>query len=219
MPRIIALEGNIGAGKSTLMAALKARFSKDTRIAFADEPVNLWQSIRNEEGKSILECYYADPRKYAFCFQMIACGTRLKALRDASSPAFGSPPPDIVVTERCLDSDYKVFAKLLIADGLLSSTEVATYGIWRDAVGDLFAPSAILYLRSTPSLARARIHERARVGEVVDIEYLKRLHVAHEEWITSLAGCVTGGTVVLDAQQGPGVIARDAIRHIERMLN
>jgi deoxyadenosine/deoxycytidine kinase len=37
MVLLLAIEGNIGIGKSTLLANLKAHFAGDKRVAFVDE--------------------------------------------------------------------------------------------------------------------------------------------------------------------------------------
>jgi deoxyadenosine/deoxycytidine kinase len=55
----------------------------NTVFRFLEEPVDVWSSIQDKNGKNILEKYYADQTKYAFSFQMMAYISRLSLLRKA----------------------------------------------------------------------------------------------------------------------------------------
>ena len=55
----------------------------NTVFRFLEEPVDVWSSIHDKNGKNILEKYYADQTKYAFSFQMMAYISRLSLLRKA----------------------------------------------------------------------------------------------------------------------------------------
>ena len=74
---IIAVEGNIGSGKSTLVQNLELKLSKNADICFLQEPVDEWDQIKDAEGKTMLEKYYGNQEKYAFSFQMMAYISRL----------------------------------------------------------------------------------------------------------------------------------------------
>ena len=50
-PILISIEGNIGAGKSTLIESLKL---KNPTWNFVDEPVGMWSSLKDDNGNSIL---------------------------------------------------------------------------------------------------------------------------------------------------------------------
>ena len=60
IPKIISIEGNIGAGKTTFVEKLKEELKHDKDIIFITEPVNIWESIKDNENKSILERFYTD---------------------------------------------------------------------------------------------------------------------------------------------------------------
>ena len=62
---LISVEGNIGAGKSTLIEFLKKR-----GFIVKPEPVIDW-TIASTNGTTInvLEEYYKNPKKYCFCLQ------------------------------------------------------------------------------------------------------------------------------------------------------
>ena len=78
---IVSFDGNIGSGKSSLVAALELFQKNREDICFLQEPVNEWNTICDKENKTILENYYEDQTKYAFSFQMMAYISRLSLLR------------------------------------------------------------------------------------------------------------------------------------------
>jgi thymidylate kinase len=92
---LVSIEGNIGAGKSTLIESLKTTFANS--VVFVDEPVDEWSTVTDSDGVTILQKYYADQKRYAFAFQMMAFITRAKRLR----LALAENPHKIIVTERC----------------------------------------------------------------------------------------------------------------------
>ena len=110
--QIISIEGNIGSGKSTLLAHLKENCPN---VVFLKEPVDEWEKIRDENGTTMLEKFYADQTKYSFSFQMMAYISRLKILRDTIR---NHPErPITIITERSLNTDKMVFAKMLYDSG------------------------------------------------------------------------------------------------------
>lgn len=82
MFKIVSIEGNIGSGKSTLLENLRKHYNHDARIIFLKEPVDDWGKIKDTQGNTMLQKFYADQEKYSFAFQMMAYISRLKILRD-----------------------------------------------------------------------------------------------------------------------------------------
>ena len=58
IPKIIAIEGNIGSGKSTLVSKLEEIFKNNSDYYFLQEPVSIWNTIKDENGVTILEKFY-----------------------------------------------------------------------------------------------------------------------------------------------------------------
>ena len=116
---LISIEGNIGSGKSTVIEWLKTQENKN--IVFVDEPVNEWLSIKDKDGMNALDCFYKDQKQNAFCFQILAYITRLKKLILKLEEYANQDI--IIITERSIDTDRNVFAKMLYEDGLISSIE------------------------------------------------------------------------------------------------
>jgi len=109
MSQIISIEGNIGSGKSTILNSLKEYFKSNQKIVFLQEPVAEWNEIRDKNNITILSKFYENQKKYSFAFQMMAYISRLSLLKDT----IAKYPDSIIITERCLNTDRHVFAKML----------------------------------------------------------------------------------------------------------
>ena len=196
---VIAIEGNIGVGKSTFLERLRAEFADDARVVFVAEPVAEWESVRDEKGRGVLECYYRDKNRYAFSFQMLAYISRLSALRAALAAR-----PAVVVMERSLETDRRVFAAMLHDDGHIGQLEMSIYLKWYDAFMADLPPTKHVYLRCDPATAAARAKRRARAGECVPLAYLRACHDYHERWLMSGdARCVVRLAADADTREDP----------------
>lgn len=187
-PILVSIEGNIGSGKSTLLAQLKER---NPSWRFIDEPVSSWLQFKDASGKSLLELFYEDKRRWAFTFQNTALLTRLEntvgAVEDWKRETFDYAQPQVFITERCVDTDANVFAKLLAAEGDMTKVEVDLYQRWFHAFASTsLRPSAYIYVDTPPEVCSLRIKKRNRDGESnIPDEYLRKLYDAHEEWLGS----------------------------------
>jgi deoxyadenosine/deoxycytidine kinase len=176
--RLFTIEGNIGAGKSTLLQKLREIKTVGSRpLVFVPEPVDSWQEVVDADGKHILELFYTDQCKYAFAFQMLAFISRYSLLEEAVK----ANPTAVIVTERCLFTDYFVFASMLHETGCMSEVEFAIYKKWFDRFNTT-PLSGIVYLKCRPEKALARCKSRNRPGESVDLAYLTLCDEKHE-WI------------------------------------
>ena len=107
--RVIFLEGNIGAGKSTLGNRLKAT----GHFEFIPEPVAVWRE------KGMLKKFYDAPPRWAFTFQWAAFMTRAKTWHDIITTTDHSR----VVLERSIYCDLHVFAKNCYETGFMDEDE------------------------------------------------------------------------------------------------
>jgi deoxynucleoside kinase len=178
--RIISIEGNIGSGKSSLVSILKERFSYSKNICFLQEPIDIWNTIKDYEGKTILENYYKDQTKYAFSFQMMAYISRLSMLkREIRKNKY-----DIIITERSLNTDRFVFAKMLYDDKKIDELQYQIYLKWFEEFIEEIPKIEIIYIRTSPHVAYERVKKRAREGEsTIELEYLEYCHRYHEYWL------------------------------------
>jgi deoxyadenosine/deoxycytidine kinase len=183
--RIISIDGNIGSGKSTLVSDLKQRFEDEKNICFLQEPIDLWNTIRDENDITILENYYKDQTKYAFSFQMMAYISRLSMLKKE----INKNKYDIIITERSTNTDRYVFAKMLFDDKKIEKIQYEIYLKWFDEFISELPTIEVIYIRTSPNVAHERVKKRAREGEsVIELEYLKRCHEYHENWLNKERG-------------------------------
>ena len=78
-------------------------------VVFVQEPVDIWQTIKDKNGETILTKFYRSNEDYAFAFQMMAYISRLSLLKKTVL----DNPGKIIITERCVETDKNVFAKML----------------------------------------------------------------------------------------------------------
>ncbi len=184
---VMTIEGNIGAGKSTILRAIERYLdchsdkTLQSRIHFIMEPVDIWESIQDASGQTILQKFYKDQHKYAFSFQMMAYISRLslfkKSVREMKDK-------DIFIVERSLCADRNIFLQMLHDDGMIEDVEAQIYHRWYDEFSADFPVHKIIYIDSSPEKCYERIHKRMRGGEErIPLEYLKRCNKYHQNWL------------------------------------
>ena len=94
-----------------------------------------------------------------------------------------SKKSDINVTERCVLTDKNVFARMLTEDGFMSKMEDQMYNDWFGIFEKFANIDLVVYIKTDPTICEERIKIRAREGENIPLDYLKRLHEYHEKWI------------------------------------
>lgn len=182
MVQIISIEGNIGSGKSTFVDYLKQNYKQDN-IIYLQEPIDEWNKIKDNDGKTILEKFYENQHQYSFSFQMMAYISRLDLLRKTMK----EHPKAIIITERSLFTDKYVFAKMLYDSQKMEKIEYTIYNNWFYSMLDLAPLSKIVYLKTEPDISFGRIHKRNREGEAgIPFEYIKDCHEYHNNMIDHL---------------------------------
>ena len=184
---IVAIEGNIASGKSTYLEILKERYAGNPRVSFLDEPVDVWEKIKDKYGVSMLQKYYSNPSKYAFSFQMMALGTRLSILKQKMESVSAD---HVIITERSVFTDKDVFAKMLYDEKMIEDVEFQIYNKWfEDFV--VYKVDRIVMLKTSPPISFERVHKRGRVGEVIPIEYLEKCDKYHQDMLATTSVPVT----------------------------
>ena len=166
---IFFLEGNVGAGKSTVLNHLKQEFPDD--LTTVPEPVALW-----EESGLLAEMY--DGRLSRATFQFVALITKMSSLLDA----IRSCKTNVLLVERSPYSDLEIFA-----EGTLEQTDLIAYKLahkqlikeFEREAGD--AKKTFVFLENlTISQLIGRIRKRNRDGEArVDEDFLRMLDARH----------------------------------------
>jgi deoxyadenosine/deoxycytidine kinase len=193
---IISIEGNIGSGKSTLLEHLRLKL-ENNNVIFLKEPVEIWETIKDASGDTMLQKFYADQKKYAFSFQIMAYISRLSLLKKAMRENTGA----IIITERSLHTDKMVFAKMLFDSNLIEDVNYQIYLKWFDEFTVECPLNKIIYVNADPAICFDRIKKRSRVGEsCIPLEYLQDCHKYHNDMITILNNQLIK-QIVLDGNQ------------------
>jgi len=187
--RLVSIEGNIGAGKTTLISKLKAKYEERDDILFLEEPIDVWNTIQDENGKNILQNFYKNLGKYAFAFQVMAYTTRLQLMKKTIENA--PRTVKVIVMERSLEADANIFAKMLFEEGIMNRLEYQIYLlIARDNWED-YGVDGIIWLRTEANECYSRIQSRNREGEEgIDLAYLRKCEEYHLEWLSANLGFV-----------------------------
>jgi len=172
----VYIEGNIAAGKSTLLNILQKELGPLAECV--SEPLNLWT---NFHGYNLLASMYGD-NPQAFQLQTFI---QLTMARIQMTP---SKFP-IKITERSLLSERFIFIENLKSCNLVSELEYLILVEWFNFLHSQAAPvSEIIYLRTDPESAFSRLKSRARLEEkLTTFNYIKNLHDLHESWLVPLS--------------------------------
>ena len=148
----VSIEGNIGSGKSSVLAAL-ATALPDCPVF--TEPVDEWTDL--------LDIFYASPAEWGLAFS-------LKVLLSFREPA----KRDMCLIERSPLACRHVFSQLLYNDGSLTQHEWDLFKEYFDLLA--WTPDVIVYIETPVDLCMERIQVRGRAAEKsLDAEYLNRV--------------------------------------------
>lgn len=199
---IISIEGNIGAGKSTMLECLN---ELGAGVSIVQEPVLEWQELQTEEKRGLLESFYHDQKTYAFQLQMYALLTRFRAAQEASR--FN----DVVVVERSIFTDRSVFADMLEKQGKLSQSEAEILNRWSRYFCSQLPETVVIYLNTPVDVCYQRIQQRARKGEEkITSDYLEQVEEHHRSMLAEHQG----HTIELDGCKDPLELAQELLEVI-----
>ena len=183
-PRIVFIEGGIGCGKSTLVEHMK-KYCETNELKYLtiQEPVDIWTTIKNDDGKSIIEAFYEDQFKYGFYFQIMAYITRLKRLQEAFETA-RNEEYDLIICERSLYTDKNVFCKMLYDEGKIDEYGFQIYNKWFEHFQSFLKDANFIYLKTDFKVCFERVNKRQRIGETsITEEYLRKNNEYHDNWL------------------------------------
>jgi deoxyadenosine/deoxycytidine kinase len=184
----ITIEGNIGSGKSTLINRLRQELKDDEyEFVFIDEPVDIWQSLKDENGQSLLQLFYQDSTRWGYTLQSTAFITRymnsINALKQQQRNT-SSKSKTVFISERCVLTDRYVFAEMLKDTNKLSPIEWSVYVFWYEQFAKLVPIRGVIYVKTDPETCVERIKKRGRIGEEnIPRDYINDLTKYHENWI------------------------------------
>jgi deoxyadenosine/deoxycytidine kinase len=176
----IAIEGNIGAGKSTFLNSLSKEFVKvGIKHELLYEPVSEWQSF-GPTKQNLLQEMYQNPGKYSFHFQLAATITKCEQVTNCKEK--------VILVERTILAQLNVFLPLLKGNGSITELEyeICSRFMLHLLAIECHSPTLIVYLRTDPKIAKERIIKRGRTEEsTISLEYLQRVHQNYEYWLST----------------------------------
>ena len=168
MRRAIAIAGNIGAGKSTLVEFLSRTYG----ISPYYEP---------SEDNPYLPNFYEDMKRWSFHSQLYFLSNKFRIHQELDRM------PGLVVLDRTIFEDAEIFATALHDMRCMDDRDWATYRAFYESILDAIKPpDLMIYLRCSMRTLRKRIKLRGReMEEGISLSYLKRLEKLYEKWIES----------------------------------
>ena len=184
--RYIAVEGPIGAGKTSLARRLAERLGADPLL--------------EEPGENpFLGRFYEDMARYALPTQLFFLFQRARQIEPLAQPdMFGRP----VVADFLIDKD-PLFARLT-----LSGDELALYQKIYDTLRPRApAPDLVVYLQAGPATLVERVRRRAAAYErSIGAEYLALLADSYTRFFHNY----TGAPVLIVNSENLNFVAREA---------
>ncbi len=166
--RYVAIAGNIGVGKSTLVEFLSHTFG----LKAVFEP---------HEDNPYLEDFYSNMQRWSLASQAYFLGRKFRLCREAQEW------PQPIVQDRTIYEDAEVFARNLYEQGFMDERDFETYWELYENIRDsLRPPDLLICLRADLRTIRRRIRLRARSMEQnIPTAYIRRLNALYEDWFNS----------------------------------
>jgi len=163
--RFIAIAGNIGAGKSTMVNFLSRRFGL----------VPLYEPV---DDNPYIEDFYLDMERWAFNSQIFYLSRKFALHLEAQKSE------QRVILDRTIYEDAEIFVENLYRRRGISKRDYHTYSeLYQTIRHELQPPDLVIYLRCSVRGARRRIKLRARKSEMsIPLPYIRKLHTQYEAW-------------------------------------
>ncbi|MCX6351644.1 MAG: deoxynucleoside kinase [Bacteroidetes bacterium] len=162
----IAIAGNIGAGKTTLVTLLAKHYG--------------WTPHFEEvENNPYIDDFYQDMQRWSFHMQIYYLNNRFQQILDIRAGEKS------VIQDRTIYEDAHIFAPNLHDMSLMSTRDYEAYQNLYKTLQSLIAPPDLLiYLRASIPTLVTQIQKRGRSFEdSIRLDYLKKLNARYEEFI------------------------------------
>ncbi len=166
--RSIAIAGNMGSGKSTL-------------VEFLAHTYGVMPFYEPNDENPYLSDFYKDMKRWALQSQLYFLSNKFRLHQELDRQ------PGVVALDRTIFEDAEIFATALHQMRKIDKRDWDTYqGFYHAILDAIRPPDLMIYLRCSMRPLRQRIRLRGRKMERdVPLAYLKRLERLYEQWIES----------------------------------
>jgi deoxyadenosine/deoxycytidine kinase len=172
MKKWIAVAGNIGVGKSSLVSLLADRLG--------------WEPFfEPQDDNPYLADFYRDMKTWGFHSQVFFLTRRLRIHQQLVEH------PTCAIQDRSVYEDAEIFAHNLHLQNWISARDYRSYRDLYLVLSDLLPPpDLVVYLRASVDTLLARISHRGRDYERdIQPDYLNQLNDLYEGWIATFMLC------------------------------
>jgi len=164
--RTIAIAGNIGAGKTSLLEFLTSTY-------------NITPFYEPNDENPYLEDFYKDMKRWAFHSQLYFLSNKFRIHQQVDKTQ------GVVVQDRTIFEDVEIFATALHQMKQISNRDWKTYqDFYHSIIASIKPPDLMIYLKCSIRTIRKRIKIRGRKMEQdIPLSYLRRLDKLYEQWI------------------------------------
>ena len=193
----VAIEGNIGSGKTSLSNLMSDEFNaKIVLERFADNP--------------FLPKFYDDQERFAFPLEMSFLADRYQQLTDDLA--------QFDLFKNFIVSDYYIFKSLIFAQVTLQKEEYALYRKMFDIMyKEISKPDLYIYLYQNTDRLLENIKKRGRIYEQnIEASYLQKIHVGYTNFIKTEQDL---NTLIIDVSELDFVNNHKDYREVLKIIN
>ena len=193
----VAIEGNIGSGKTSLSNLMSDEFNaKIVLERFADNP--------------FLPKFYEDQERFAFPLEMSFLADRYQQLTDDLA--------QFDLFKNFIVSDYYIFKSLIFAQVTLQKEEYALYRKMFDIIyKEISKPDLYIYLYQNTDRLLENIKKRGRIYEQnIEASYLQKIHVGYINFIKTEQDL---NTLIIDVSELDFVNNNKDYREVLKIIN
>jgi deoxyadenosine/deoxycytidine kinase len=165
-PKHIAVAGNIGSGKTTLVEKLGRHYGWTP----------LFESV---DHNPYLKDFYDDMTRWAFHLQIYFLNSRFNQVHQIRSSE------RTIIQDRTIYEDAHIFAANLHKSNHITERDYRSYlDIFNSMINFVQPPDLLIYLKADIPKLVQQIQKRNRDFEFnIKLEYLRNLNEHYEEWI------------------------------------
>lgn len=172
----IAVSGNIGSGKSTLVDMMSKRLG--------------WVPFFEDTENPYLDDFYQNMNEWSFRMQISFLVSKIDQIKKIEALKGD------VIQDRTIFEEAYIFVENLHSMGLMPTRDYELYvRLFSQSLEFVREPDLVIYLKGSAPTFISQIQKRGREYEMgISEEYLNRLNVYYDNWIASY----TGKVIVVD---------------------